>query len=391
MRRVLLILAGCVLAVAVTANAQGPFTAQIQRAIDALLAGTNNWTGATNTFTGDVSVIGTCTGCGEGVPDAYYLLQTPNSDLVNAVSLSTIASGLLVNTFGTGLSGVYAGTACTQQVIRALNNSAAASCVTITNAYVDTTIALTGGDISAASQVVATHLSAALPIAQGGTALTTWTVNRIVYASATNTLAGLATANNGVLITSAGGVPSISSTIPAATQANITATGTIATGLWNGTLIGTVYGGTGLNTSAVTDGQVLIGRSSDNTWVRTSLTAGSNITITPGGGTISIAAASGTTGCALVYTAKAALYTAVANDLVAATSGTFTVTLPAASSNANKCIGVVNNGTGTTTVGRTGGDTVGLATTQTLNPATASAQGDSMIFWSDGISNWNIM
>tara|TARA_R110000868_G_scaffold335547_1_gene596446 strand:+ start:30484 stop:33525 length:3042 start_codon:yes stop_codon:yes gene_type:complete len=42
----------------------------------------------------------------------------------------------------------------------------------------------------------------------------TTTANQILYSSATNTVAGLATANNGVLVTSAGGVPSISSTLP---------------------------------------------------------------------------------------------------------------------------------------------------------------------------------
>lgn len=54
--------------------------------------------------------------------------------------------------------------------------------------------------------------------------------NDLVYASAANTLAGLASANNGVLITSGAGVPSISSTIPSATQDNITRTGTLVSG-----------------------------------------------------------------------------------------------------------------------------------------------------------------
>jgi hypothetical protein len=44
-------------------------------------------------------------------------------------------------------------------------------------------------------------------------------------------MAALATANNGVLITSAGGVPSISSTLPSAVQTNITALGTQAQAL----------------------------------------------------------------------------------------------------------------------------------------------------------------
>ncbi len=94
----------------------------------------------------------------------------------------------------------------------------------------------------------------------------------------------------------------------------------------------------------------------------------------------------------LTYIAKTANYTAVAGDLVAATTGTFTVTLPVASSNVNSTIAVVNNGTGTITVGRSASDTIGLATTQTLNPGASSAyQGDSMTFHSDGTSNWIIL
>ena len=63
---------------------------------------------------------------------------------------------------------------------------------------------------------------------------TTWpatsTINQLLYSSAANVISGLATGNNGVLITSAGGVPNISSTLPAAVQANITAVGALAAG-----------------------------------------------------------------------------------------------------------------------------------------------------------------
>jgi hypothetical protein len=51
------------------------------------------------------------------------------------------------------------------------------------------------------------------------------------YAGAGTTISGLATGNSGTLITSAGGVPSISSTLPATVQGNITALGTIAQNL----------------------------------------------------------------------------------------------------------------------------------------------------------------
>jgi len=71
----------------------------------------------------------------------------------------------------------------------------------------------------------------ACTVGGGGGTVSSGTINQLAWYSATGTtIVGLATANNGVLVTSAGGVPSISSTIPAATQANITGTGTLASG-----------------------------------------------------------------------------------------------------------------------------------------------------------------
>lgn len=90
-------------------------------------------------------------------------------------------------------------------------------------------------------------------------------------------------------------------------QASITTLGTISTGTWNGTTIGTAYGGTGLTTvtnsaalissstgvpawsSTMTDGQLIIG-STGSIPVAASLTAGSGVSITPGAGTITISA-----------------------------------------------------------------------------------------------------
>lgn len=64
----------------------------------------------------------------------------------------------------------------------------------------------------------------------------TYAVSTILYASSANVVTGLATANNGVLITSVGGVPSISSTLPsgiAATNMSLTtpALGTPSSGV----------------------------------------------------------------------------------------------------------------------------------------------------------------
>ena len=79
----------------------------------------------------------------------------------------------------------------------------------------------------------------------------TTTVNQILYSSSANTIVGLATANNSILVTSSGGVPSLSQTIPTATQANITTVGTIGTGVWQGTAVGISYGGTGATSASV--------------------------------------------------------------------------------------------------------------------------------------------
>jgi len=68
-----------------------------------------------------------------------------------------------------------------------------------------------------------------IAVTSGGTGLASTTTNQLLYSSATSTIAGLATANSGTLVTSAAGVPSISSTLPSTVQNNITELGVIAT------------------------------------------------------------------------------------------------------------------------------------------------------------------
>lgn len=71
------------------------------------------------------------------------------------------------------------------------------------------------------------------------------------------------------------------------TGSSLTSVGTIGTGVWQGTAVGVAYGGTGQTT--YTDGQVLIGNTATGGLNKTTITAGSGITITNGNGTISIA------------------------------------------------------------------------------------------------------
>lgn len=91
-------------------------------------------------------------------------------------------------------------------------------------------------------------------LADSGIQIASTTANQLIYASSANSLAGLATANNGTLITSNTGVPSISSTLPSAVQGNITSLGTISSGIWNGSLIPLTYGGTNANLTASNGG-----------------------------------------------------------------------------------------------------------------------------------------
>lgn len=106
--------------------------------------------------------------------------------------------------------------------------------------------------------------------------------NTLLYASSANVMSALATGNNGVLITSGAGVPSIGSTLPTGVQTNITQLGTITVGVWNGTAIDRAHGGTGIITSP-TNGQILSG-TSGNVWAIGNLnSSASSITRTPDG------------------------------------------------------------------------------------------------------------
>jgi hypothetical protein len=91
--------------------------------------------------------------------------------------------------------------------------------------------------------------------------------------------------------TTLAGLTSISSTditgtLQTASQTNITGLGTITTGTWNATIIGTAYGGTGLDTSAAGNGNLLIGNGSGFTLA--TLTGGTALTVTDGSGSITI-------------------------------------------------------------------------------------------------------
>jgi hypothetical protein len=77
----------------------------------------------------------------------------------------------------------------------------------------------------------------------------TTTANQLLYSSANNTITGLATAADSVLVTNIDGVPSISGTLPSAVQQGITELGTITYMIEP---LGAAFGGTGVNNGAST-------------------------------------------------------------------------------------------------------------------------------------------
>jgi hypothetical protein len=70
------------------------------------------------------------------------------------------------------------------------------------------------------------------------------------------------------------------------TSSSLTSVGTIGTGIWQGTAVGTAYGGTGQTT--YTNGQLLIGKT-DGTLAKATLTAGTGVAVTNADGSITVA------------------------------------------------------------------------------------------------------
>lgn len=108
-------------------------------------------------------------------------------------------------------------------------------------------------------------------------------------------------------------------------------------------------GGTGQ--TSYTDGQLLIGNSSGNTLTKSTLTAGSNITITNGGGSITIASSGGSSSLSQVKV-KTSDYTMTNSDdvVLCNTTTSMNVTMHSAASATTKSYKIKNIGTAECTV-----------------------------------------
>lgn len=139
---------------------------------------------------------------------------------------------------------------------------------------------------------------------------------------------------------------------------------------------------TNVNGGAPSNGQLLIGNGTGLT--RSTLTAGTGISVTNATGSITIAASGGGLP-AVVVTASTAI-TAAANFHYVLTAGTAaTVTLPASPTISDTIYVTVGNGLVTNVIARNGKNIQGLAEDVTLNAQYASVQ---LRFTNDATEGW---
>ena len=143
-------------------------------------------------------------------------------------------------------------------------------------------------------------------------------------------------------------------------------------------------GGVGSAGTAATDGQLLIGKTSDGSLNLHVLTAGANMTVTNGAGTISLAAANTYSPTVSVVTASTLAAAVDHAYLIDTTSNACAVTLPTAVGHAGHQIVVflqVKGGSNTVTMASTSAQTINAASASGFGVSTANK---SYTFMSDG-------
>ena len=133
-----------------------------------------------------------------------------------------------------------------------------------------------------------------LGIVNGGTGANTFTSNGILYGNGTGSLQATAAAANSVLVTDSSGNPSLSQTLPAAVQGNITTSGVLAAGSI-GTGFGTINTTNNITTTAILQAGTVI---STGTLQGDNLSVGGGLFVVDSSGNITSAASINVSGAA---------------------------------------------------------------------------------------------
>ena len=237
-------------------------------------------------------------------------LAAPAANIINfvgGVGVTTVAAGNEI-TF------TAAGGVAIDFATDAGNATPAANILTIAGG--------TGLSTSGAGSTVTVTLDNPVAVTLGGTGLATTTINQLLYSSAADTIAGLATANKAVITTGATGTP-------------------VATAL-------------------ATDGQLIIG-STAGVPAAATLTAGAGILVTNAGNSITIDA-TGATLWSVVTGATQAV--SVNNAYIANRATAITFTLPATAA-VGEFFKVTNIGVGLPIIAQNAGQSINFTNTTT--------------------------
>jgi hypothetical protein len=244
----------------------------------------NYWVKQGLTDTGNIRITG-----GAGNSDATGDIQLVNGLGIDIQSTGTLTVGTGATTLGGTLAvtnqatfsndvAVYGGDITTNQSTFNLINTTATT-LRIGGAATNVSIGASSG-----TTTINNELSLSGDFTIGGGDLTVGSTNVISDSGGTCSLKGIDSIDSTTEATIESAIDTLSNLTSASSLSTV---GTIGTGSWQGSIINRTYGGTGLNTSSISNGQLLIGSSSG--FALANISAGNGISVTNGTNSIQIA------------------------------------------------------------------------------------------------------